>query len=190
MSTSDEDRRLQINWEEAINSLLADHLSCPRCSRDFEVLVVGYARRPGLTPFAPRHQNCPRGEECEARKLITLCEQCAREERLRGAPVDAGQLLETYLLDCRRDLEESLDYLAEYWRDEVELSEEQMDAQLEEVAPDLFREENEWRQRLEEEYLEYHREFRSRDRRIPAPGWRGEYAEEIHELGYETLLGD
>ena len=29
-----------------------------------------------------------------------------------------------------------------------------------EVDPDAFREENEWRRRLEEEYLMYHREFR------------------------------
>ena len=55
--------------------------------------------------------------QCDARKLITLCTECARHERLRGSPVDPEALLETYMLDCRRDLEESLDYLAEYWRD-------------------------------------------------------------------------
>ena len=58
------------------------------------------------------------------------------------------------------------------------------------VDPDAFREENEWRHRLEEEYLMYHHEFRERHRRIPAPGWRSEYAEEIRDLGYDTLLGD
>ena len=53
-----------------------------------------------------------------------------------------------------------------------------------------FREEAEWRRRLEEEYLRYHREFRELRRRIPAPGWRAEYAEEIRDLGYDTVLGD
>ena len=84
------------------------------------------------------------------------------------------------MLDCRRDLEESLDYLAEYWRDDFELSEEELDQPLEQVDPDAFREEAEWRDRLEEEYLQYHRAFRDRRQRIPNPGWRAEYVEETH----------
>lgn len=181
---------MQINWEEAINNIFGDQLVCPRCNVDTERLLVGYSRRPALNAYAPRHQNCPRGAECEARKLITLCEPCAREERLRGAPVDASQLLETYMLDCRRDLEESLDYLAEYWRDDIDLTEDQIDARLEDVAPEAFQEESDWRKRLEEEYLVYHHEFRVRGGRIPAPGWRGEYVEELRALEYDTLLGD
>ena len=179
-----------INWEEAINQIFARRLVCPRCQTDFEELVVGYSRKPELSPFAPRHRNCPRGDLCEARKLVTLCQTCARSERLRGAVADAGQLLETYMLDCRRDLEDSLDYLAEYWRDEYELGEEQFELPFEEVAPDAFRDESEWRRRLEEEYLRYHAEFRSLRRRIPAAGWRAEYVEEIRALGYDTILGD
>lgn len=181
---------MQINWEEAINQIFADHLVCPRCGQDVDSLIIGYSRKPSLNNFAPRHRNCPRGEECEARKLITLCTDCARAERLRGSPVDASQALETYMLDCRRDLEESLDYLAEYWRDDVELADEDLDRPLEEVDPEAFKEESEWRHRLEEEYLMYHHEFRQRQRRIPAPGWRSEYVEEIRDLGYETLLGE
>jgi uncharacterized protein YihD (DUF1040 family) len=107
-----------------------------------------------------------------------------------SSSADATELLETYMLDCRRDLEESLDYLAEYWRDDFDLTEEQIDAGLEDVAPEAFGEETEWRKRLEEEYLMYHHEFRERHRRIPAPGWRSEYVEEMRGLGYETLLGD
>jgi uncharacterized protein YihD (DUF1040 family) len=99
-------------------------------------------------------------------------------------------LLETYMLDCRRDLEDSLDYLAEYWRDDFDLDDETFDRTLEEVDPDAFREETEWRERLEGEYLRYHAEFRSLTRRIPVPGWRSEYVEEIRALGYETTLGD
>jgi hypothetical protein len=181
---------VQINWEEEIHQIFARRLSCPRCQADVEEMVVGYSRRPELSPFAPRHQNCPRGDACEARKLTTLCTDCARIERLRGTPADAGQLLETYMLDCRRDLEDSLDYLAEYWRDEFDLDEENFDRRLEEVDPDAYREEAEWRGRLEEEYLRYHLEFRNLHRRIPAAGWRAEYVEEIRALGYETSLGD
>ena len=181
---------MQIDWESAINGIFAERLTCPRCSQDNDRLLVGYSRRPSLNPYAPRHQNCPRGAECEARKLITLCDRCAREERLRGQPVDAPQLLETYMMDCRRDLEESLDYLAEYWRDDFELTEDQIDARFEDVSPEAFEDEGDWRRRLEEEYLFYHREFRARNVRIPAAGWRGEYVEEMRELGYETLLGE
>lgn len=181
---------MQINWEDQINQIFADNLVCPRCSQGHDTLIIGYSRKPLLNTYAPRHRNCPRGDDCEARKLITLCAECARAERLRGTPVDASQALETYMLDCRRDLEESLDYLAEYWRDEIELADEDIDRPLEEVDPDAFRDENEWRHRLEEEYLMYHKEFRDRHRRIPAPGWRSEYVEEIRDLGYDTMLGD
>ena len=181
---------MQIDWEETINGILADRLVCPRCSATSNRVVAGYSRKPTLNAFAPRHRHCPRGADCEARKLITLCEDCARAEHLRGTLSDAAELLEVYLLDCRRDLEESLDYLAEYWRDDTELSDDDYDRSFEDVAPEDFGEEQEWRQRLEQEYMLYHREFRERDRRIPAPGWRSEYAEELRGLGYDTLLGD
>jgi hypothetical protein len=181
---------MQIDWEETINKIFGDVLACPRCGKDYEALVIGYSRKPTLNGYAPRHRNCPRGDECDARKLITLCEECARQEGLHGSQGDAFQALETYVLDCRRDLEESLDYLAEYWRDDYELSPDEVDSNLEEVDPDVFREENTWRQRLEEEYLRYHREFRDRKHRIPTPWWRSEYVEEIRALGYDTLLGD
>ncbi len=181
---------MRIDWEEAINQIFASRLTCPRCGGEFTELVAGYSRQASLNRFAPRHRNCPRGDECDARKLTTLCADCARQVKLRGTPVDGDQMLETYMLDCRRDLEESLDYLAEYWRDDFDLDEEDLDRPLDEVDPDTFAEENEWRRRLEEEYLRYHREFRERDRRIPNPGWRSEYVEELRALGYDTLLGD
>ncbi len=181
---------MAFNWEETINSIFAEHLTCPRCNQDFETLIAGYSRKPTLNSYAPRHRDCPRGSECDARKLIVLCAKCARAELMRGSEVDAPQILETYLLDCRRDLEETLDYLAEYWRDDFEISEEDLDHSLEEVDPDAFREETEWRERLEEEYLRYHQAFRDRAQRIPNAGWRGEYIEEITSLGYPTKLGD
>ncbi len=181
---------MQINWEDAINSIFAQRLTCLRCSQDQESLIAGYSRRPQLNPYAPRHRECPRGTECDARKLIVLCTECARAERLRGTAVDPVQMLETYMLDCRRDLEESLDYLAEYWRDDFDLDEDDVDRTLEEVHPEAFREEITWRNRLEEEYQRYHDECRSRGQRIPNPGWRAEYVEEIIALGYTTRLGE
>lgn len=181
---------MRINWEETINSIFADHLTCPRCKQEFESLTAGYSRRPQLNGFAPRHRGCPRGDECDARKLIVLCTVCSRAELLRGSAVDSSQILETYMLDVRRDLEEALDYVAEYWRDDFELSEEDLDRSLEEVDPDAFREETEWRERLEDEYLQYHQAFRDRKLRVPQPGWRTEYVEEITALGYPTRLGD
>ena len=181
---------LRIDWEDTINRIFAEALPCPRCERDRAMLVVGYSRRPQHSAYAPRHQECPRGPECDARKLITLCEDCAREELLRGGPANAEEMLDAYLLDCRRDLEEALDYLAEYWRDEADLSPDQIDARMEEVDPESFAEEQAWRERLEQEYLRYHQEFRRINRRIPQPGWRAEYVEELVALGYPTLLGD
>ena len=94
------------------------------------------------------------------------------------------------MLDCRRDLEESLDFIADFWRDEYELTGDDLEKGMDEIDPELFEEETRWRQRLEEEYLRYHTEFRQRSRRIPAPGWRTEYVEELRALGYDTLLGD
>jgi hypothetical protein len=94
------------------------------------------------------------------------------------------------MLDCRRALDESLDYLTEYWRDDEDLDDEDLDRRLEEVNPDAFEAESVARRKLEEEYLRYHREFRGRHHPIPDPGWRSIYVEEIIELGYETLLGD
>lgn len=181
---------MQINWESTINSIFADHLVCPRCSQETDSLVAGYSRRPNLNQYAPRHRNCPRGSDCDARKLIVLCAKCSRSERLHGSQVDSTQILETYMLDCRRDLEESLDYSTEYWRDDFEISDENFDHSLEEVNSNAFKDEMTWRQRLEEEYLEYHRAFRERHQRIPNPGWRAEYVEEIIALGYETNLGE
>jgi hypothetical protein len=94
------------------------------------------------------------------------------------------------LNDCRRDLEECLDYLLEYWQDDLDVPADSADKRLEEYAPDVFAEEDDARRRLEDEYLTYHRWFRDHRVRIPDPGWRSEYAEEIVGIGYPTQLGD
>ena len=181
---------MNFTWDEALDEIFRRHLVCPRCQRDQDVLVVGYSRKRSLSPYAPRHGECGAGDQCEARKLVTLCADCAQLERLRGEPQDASRILDSYMLDCRRELDESLDYLTEYWRDDPDLEDQDLDRPLEEVDPDAFAEASALRRRLEEEYLRYHREYRQRGRRIPDPGWRSAYVEEVHALGYDTLLGD
>ena len=97
----------------------------------------------------------------------------------------------TSLLDeCRRNMEETLDYLADYWREDLDVDPEEMDKNLEDVDPELFEEENTWRRYLEEQYLKIHQWFRERHLPISSPGWRSEYVEDIITLGYPTLLGD
>lgn len=92
--------------------------------------------------------------------------------------------------ECRRELEDVLDYLADYWMEDLDIDPDDTDKRLEEVDPEVFQEEMDARRRLEEEYLALHRWFREHGRRIPDPGWRSEYVEEIIALGYTTLLGD
>jgi hypothetical protein len=74
--------------------------------------------------------------------------------------------------------------------EDLDIDPDDMDKRLEEIAPDIFADEDAARRRLEEEYLSLHRWFREHSRHIPDPGWRSEYTEEIIELGYTTLLGD
>ena len=181
---------MNFNWDDALAEIIGHHLVCPRCQRDQDALVVGYSRRPSLSPFAPRHGECPQGTECDSRKLVTLCADCAVLEHLRGVSQDASHVLVSYMLDCRHELDESVGYLGEYWRDDPDLADEDLDRSLEEVNPDAFHEESALRQKLEEEYLRYHRELRAQHHAIPDPGWRSAYVEEICELGYRTLLGD
>lgn len=181
---------MNFNWDDALEQILGRHLVCPRCQGDHELLVVGYASRPSLTRFAARHGDCQRGDDCDARKLITLCEACARAEHFRGASQDASQVLTSYMLDCRRELDDALAYLSEYWRDDPDLDDDELDGRPEDVDPEAFAEESAFRLKLEEEYLRYHRQFREQQIRIPEPGWRSDYVDEICTLGYTTLLGD
>ena len=79
---------------------------------------------------------------------------------------------------------------AEDWRDDYDLGEDELDESLAVVDPELFAEHRKRQHELEEGFLHYHREFRARKQRVPEPGWRSEYVEEVANLGYETLLGD
>ena len=181
---------MQIDWNKTIDEILAEKMACPRCGSFTEDITAGYTREPWGTDYAPRCQFCTRKEDCDARKLVVLCSGCARELNLRARRVDQETLMTMLLNDCRKDLEESLDYLAEYWLEDLDVPAEDAEKRLEDYDDETFREEDAARRRLEEEYLSYHRWFREHAMRIPDPGWRSEYAEEIVGLGYATQLGD
>ena len=181
---------MQIDWQKAIDEILSDKMACPRCGTFTDEVQAGYTRDVWGADFAPRCKFCVRKEDCDARKLVVLCGACASELGLRARPVDQQSLMTMLINDCRKDLEESLDYLAEFWQEDLDVPAEDMDQRLEEFDPAAFQEEDEARKRLEEEYLTYHRWFREHALRVPEPGWRTEYVEEIIGLGYATLLGN
>lgn len=182
--------RMQIDWAKAIDDIFENQISCPRCGLITDQLVAGYSRAPWAAEYAPRCANCTNKEDCESRKLVFLCENCARELRLRARPVDQIGMMTLLMEDCRKDMEECLDYLAEFWQEDLDVAPEEVTARLEDVAPDVFEDETSWRARLEEEYLSYHHWFREHEIRIPEPEWRSQYVEEIIGLGYPTTLGD
>lgn len=181
---------MQIDWQRAINDILSQKLSCPRCGMLADEVYVGYLRTPEAAEWAPLCEGCTKKENCEARKFVLLCETCAQAVRLRGRKVDEDGFMHALLEECRRNLEEALDYLSDYWREDLDVDPDEMDKRLEEVDPDLFEEEDGWRRYLEEQYLKIHNWFRERGLPIPDPGWRSEYVEDIIALGYDTLLGD
>ncbi|GBD14296.1 hypothetical protein HRbin25_00168 [bacterium HR25] len=181
---------MQIDWQHTINEILAHKIACPRCGALTDEVYIGYLRLPEAAHWAPLCEGCNKQEYCDARKLVTLCEGCARAVRLRGRRVNELGMMTALLEECRRQLEECVEYLADYWREDLDLDPEEMDKRLEEVDPELFQEEDAWRRYLEEQYLKLHRWFRENGHRIPDPGWRSEYVEEMVSLGYTTLLGD
>ena len=181
---------MQIDWDKTIDDIFADKLSCPRCGSLRSTLVAGYSRSPAAGEYAPRTHNCKNKEECDARRLVIVCEGCARELRLRANAVDQEAMMTLLINDCRKDLEDCLDYLADYWQEDLDVDPNDADKRLEDLEPDVYAEEDAWRKKLEEEYLTYHRWFREHNIRLPNPGWRGEYVEEILALGYATLVGD
>ncbi len=181
---------MKIDWQQAINDILAKKLSCPRCGTLTDDVFVGFLRIPEASEWAPLCEGCTKKESCDARKFVLLCEDCANHLRLRGRKVDEEGFMRALLEECRRNLEETLDYLADFWREDLDIDPDEMDKRLEDVDPELFDEENTWRCYLEEQYLKIHAWFRERHLGIPDPGWRSEYAEDIIATGYSTILGD
>lgn len=181
---------MQIDWHRAINDILAKKLSCPRCGTLTDDVLVGYLRLAEAAEWAPLCEGCTKRENCDARKFVVLCEPCATTVRLRGKLVDEEGFMQALLDECRRNLEETLDYLSDFWREDLDVDPEEMDRRLEDVDAELFEEENNWRRYLEEQYIKIHQWFRERRLTVPNPGWRSEYTEDIIAHGYPTLLGD
>jgi hypothetical protein len=181
---------MQIDWQRAVNDILAKKLSCPRCAALCDEVMVGYLNTPEAIAWAPMCEDCRKREGCESRKFVLLCEKCASETRLRGHRVDEEGFMVAYLDECRRNLEETLDYLADYWREDLDIDPEEMDKRLEDVDSKAFEEEDRWRRAVEERYLKIHSWFRERHLAVPNPGWRSEYVEDMIAQGYPTLLGD
>ena len=136
---------MQIDWDKTIDEILADKLACPRCGSFTDEIVVGYTHEPWGADYAPRCQLCNRKEECDARKLVVLCAGCAGELQLRARHVDQITLMTMLLNDCRKDLEECLDYLIEYWQDDLDVPPQEADKRLEEFDQETFAEEDETR---------------------------------------------
>ena len=181
---------MQIDWNQTINEILGDKVACRRCGSLNNEIVVGYSRSPLAAQWAPRCQDCSHKDDCDTRKLVVVCERCARELRLRARKVDEEGMMAMLMEECRGELEEALDYLSDAWMEDLDIDPDDMDRRLEDVDPDVFREEDAWRHELEEEYLSLHRWFREHHKPVPDHGWRSEYVEEIITLGYTTLLGD
>ena len=181
---------MQLDWDKAINEILASKMACQACETLGEEMIVGFTRSPDAAVFANRCKECTDKTDCDARKLVVVCEGCARTYRVNGELMDESGMMTVLLEECRRSLEESVGYLASYWKEESEVEFDDMQKRLDQVDPELFREEDSWRARLEEEYLTMHRWFRERNVRIPDPGWRSQYIEDVVALGYTTALGD
>lgn len=181
---------MPVDWDKTINEILAGTLACQACEAIGEEMIVGHTRSPEAAAFAKRCEDCEDKSDCDARKLVVVCEPCAGRFRVNGEPMTEAGWMGVQMEECRRNLEESLDYLATYWKEEDGVGYADMARRLEEVDPETFREEDGWRARLEEEYLALHRWFRERRLRVPDPAWRSQYVEDVVALGYTSLLGD
>ena len=180
----------EVDWNKAINEILSGTMICQACGAIADEMIVGYTRVAEAAEFADRCKECIDKTDCDARKLVVVCEACAAKFRVNGASMDEAGMMALIMDECRHNLEESIDYLATYWKEDAEIEWEDMQKRLDEVDPELFKEEDSWRTKLEEEYMQLHRWFRERAKPVPDAGWRSQYVEDVIGLGYTTLLGD
>jgi len=181
---------MQLDWDKTINEILAEKMACQACGALGDEMIVGFTRNTAAAEFAMRCRDCTDKTDCDARKLVVVCEPCAKTFRVNGERMDEIGMMGVMIEECRRNLEESRDYRAGYWKEDAEIEYEDMSRRLDEVDPELFKEEDSWRMRLEEEYLQLHRWFREHHAPLPDPGWRSQYVEDVVAMGYTTLLGD
>ena len=181
---------MQLDWDKAINDILSEKMTCQACGAMGDQMIVGYTREAAAAEFATRCKECTDKSDCDARKLVVVCEPCARQYRVNGELMDEAGMMSVLIDECRRNLEDSIDYLATYWKEEIEVEYDDMAKGLDQVDPELFKEEDSWRMRVEGVDLEPHRGVREDHLPLPDPGWRSTYVEEVVGLGYTTLLGD
>ncbi len=68
---------MQIDWNQTINEIFSDKLSCFRCgSLSSEIVAVDSAGHRLLAEYSPCFHECAHKEECDARKLVVVCEAC------------------------------------------------------------------------------------------------------------------
>src|SRR5690606_37235250 len=148
-----------------------------------EQMIVGYTRDAEAALFAQRCKDCVDKTDCDARKLVVVCLDCAKKSRVNGELMNEAGMMGVLLDECRTNLEESMGYLRTCWKEEdaVEFEDAQLGRDV--VDPELFREEDGWRHRLEEEYLQILRWFREPPVPVPDPGWRSQYVEHVIALG-------
>src|SRR5687767_6357851 len=92
---------MQIDWVKTIEDIFSNQVSCPRCGILSPQLVAGYSRAPWAAEYAPRCQSCTHKEDCDSRKLVFLCENCAKELRLRARPVNQEEMMTLLMQDCQ-----------------------------------------------------------------------------------------
>jgi hypothetical protein len=144
---------VEIDWLKTIEDLFGDQLACPRCGRSSSQLLAGYSREPWAADVAPRRHDCIDKENCESRKLVFLCDACAKALRLRARPVDRTGMMTMLIEDCRADMDDCLSFLAEGWLEELDVNPEEMNSRLETIAPHIFEDESADRAEFEAEFL-------------------------------------
>jgi hypothetical protein len=106
----------ELDWDKAINEILAEKMLCQSCGAMGDQMVVGFTRNAEAAEFAERCRECVDKSDCDARKLVIVCETCAAKFRVNGHLMDETGMMTVRLEECRRNLEESIDYLASYWK--------------------------------------------------------------------------
>ena len=71
--------------------------------------------------FAERCKECVDKSDCDARKLVVVCPDCARTYRVNGTLMDEPGMMGVLLDETRHNLEESIDFLATYWKEEGDI---------------------------------------------------------------------
>ena len=183
---------MQLDWDKAINEILSEKMTCQACGatgrRDDRRLHARSLRR-RVRDALQRMRRQDRLRRAQARRRLRS--RARAQHRVNGEVMDEAGMMGVLLDECRRNLEDSIDYLATYWKEEIEVDYDDMAEGARRSRPGAFQ----GRRRVA---------FAARRGVPPAPplvprapcahpGSRGgaaNYVEEVIGLGYTTLLGD